>query len=213
MKNLICVMCGKAVYKNNLCRMHFFSRQKLLDISGFPLVVCRNCGSYYDGKWNKTDSMEQSIIGIVKRKIGKVKTEIGLKKIGNRLRLKITATGADKMKREEKTVDVLLSKKLCDNCIKLSGGYYESMLQLRGENSETLLEMVKTGIDNRSVVSVVKVRNGYDIKLLKKDAARKLVRVLEGCEIKRSYKHVTTKKGRMIYRDFYSIRCGAENER
>lgn len=208
MKDLICIICGKDAWKNNLCRKHFLKRERLLDIKGFSLKVCRNCGSYYDGRWIK-GSLEKALIDMVRGKIpSKIKAKIVSARKGNRVQLRISATAkiAGAEKREEKILNVFLKKKLCENCIKLSGGYYEAMLQIRGKNSERIFEMIEKDVKSEYTVGMDKTKNGYDIRLLKKDSARKLVKALTGYKIKKSYKHVTTKKGRMIYRDYYSIR-------
>lgn len=208
MKDLICIKCGEEAWKNNLCRRHFIENRKLMDAKGFSVTICRNCGSHYDGKWIDS-SLEKSLVDMARKRIlSKIKTKIvSVRKI-NRIQLKITATarigGIKKM--EEKIVNILLKKRLCDNCVRLSGGYYEAVLQIRGKNSETLLEKTENSIDKPAVAGVQKVSNGYDIRLLKKDSARKFVRLLRGYEIKKSYKHVTTKKGKAIYRDYYSIK-------
>jgi len=100
------------------------------------------------------------------------------------------------------------SHKLFDRLNSIGSGYriVAGLLQIRGDNADKILDEIQDNIESKDVVSAQKIKNGYDIKILTKGVARKTVRVLEGCTIKKSYKHVTTKKGRMIFRDFYAIR-------
>lgn len=208
MKDLICIECGKPVLKDSLCKTHLLGTKKLPGIKGFSVKVCRQCGSFYKGKWKKTSSIEESVMDIVRERLVGIKTKMHAARTGNRIRLRITATSkAGSIKRTEKAVlDVFLSQVLCENCIKLSGGYHEATIQIRGENAGRILGLIRSAADDASVAGMNEVHNGYDVKFLSKDAARKLVRKIAGYEIKRSYKHITTKKGRMIYRDYYSIR-------
>lgn len=207
MKNQICMKCGEAAWKQNLCKNHFIESQNLFDVKNFSVIVCRNCGSAYYGKWTK--SLEDVIETVVKNITGeKIKTYTSVKLKGNAAIVKVTATGkiTGLLKKEEKMFTVLIKRKLCENCIKISGGYHEALLQIRGDNADKILDEIQDNIESKDVVSAQKIKNGYDIKILTKGVARKTVRVLEDCTIKKSYKHVTTKKGRMIFRDFYAIR-------
>lgn len=209
MKEPICVICGEAAYRDSFCKRHFAAKDSLFELKVSSVVVCRNCGSYYDGFWKKTGCLEKSIEDMIRRVLGnKLQARISSRISGNRISLEIDAKGKIRgvEKTQRKTVTMQLKKRLCENCIKISGGYHEAVLQLRGENAEDAFHRVLGSISGDYIVAAEKNRHGYDIKLLRKDIARKAVKMLEGHEIKKSYKHVTSKKGRAVYRDYYSVK-------
>ncbi len=207
MKSLICMKCGKPSWKESLCKEHFLESHNIFNIKNFSVIVCRECGATYYREWAK--NLEEVINSVVKNIAGnKIKTSISIKMKANVAIVTVNATGKTMglLKKEEKTFTILLKKKLCENCIKISGGYHEAFLQIRGDKADKIFNELQEYINNRDVVSAQKNKDGYDVKVVAKGVARKAVRALEGYTIKKSYKHVTTKKGRMIYRDFYSIR-------
>lgn len=204
MKNVLCAACGKDAYRNSLCRDHFLQAHRLATIRDFSILLCRSCGSYYDGKWRRAADAESSAAEAVKKREPSVEV-FRVSRKANMVTVKVKITGkiAGMKKTEQADVKVLLRRSMCDVCVKASGGYYEAMIQLRGDEAEALLERA---LSAKEIIGVAKVRGGYDIKVMAKAEARRVVSSFEGRTIKKSYKHVTTKKGKMIFRDCYSVR-------
>jgi NMD protein affecting ribosome stability and mRNA decay len=94
----------------------------------------------------------------------------------------------------------------CENCIKISGGYYEAVLQARGEHTERISKKIMS-MAKESVVSVKQLKEGYDILLTDKKIAAKIATQLGNYfDIRSSYKFVGEKKGKKLYRNYYAIR-------
>lgn len=91
---------------------------------------------------------------------------------------------------------------ICRNCSRESGGYYESILQLRGDFSENIVEFIEEKIREESFCRIEEVKNGFDFYVGSKSVANKVAEILrrKGFEIKKSYKIVTRKDGRDVYR-------------
>lgn len=206
MKNPICIKCGRAAWRNSLCREHFAGGRKLLDVRNISAVACRKCGSIYYGKWFRKP--EEAIFKMGEKMVSaNAEAQIIFRTQGNRIHTRLTAVSKAGVKKpEEQSFTVTLKRGLCADCVKVSGGYYEAVFQIRGTNAERILETVMKSVEERKVVGIQNVKNGYDVRVLTKDIGKRVSRTLAHYKIKKSYKHVTTKKGRMIYRDFYSVR-------
>jgi len=213
LRQRICIICGRSAEVQSLCEKHFLQKQKLFDIEPFEIIVCGRCGSYYDREWKKRLILENIIKSSVEKKMkiyGKIKKiDVTWKNIGNKLKTKITAIGAikpaKKLKEESKEIMIIVKKKTCNNCTRLSGSYHEAVLQVRGERAEKILKKIVKSASN-NLYTIEENRYGYDIKFVSKSDANRVVKHLAGFNIKRSYKMAAEKKGKKLYRDFYSIR-------
>ena len=210
---MFCVRCGKKAAIGNFCEDCFLEREKLFDIENFTLAVC-DCGSYYDKVWKEPreidDIIKQQIEKRIKTKNRIADKKISLKEIGNRVSALIVCSGlispCKKVKKEKKRIMIILKKKKCDLCIKLLGRYYEAVLHIRG-NYEKIFDKIKKQLPKTARIE--KIKHGYDIRFLKKaDAAKisKTIKNLNSYEIKKSFKFVSTKKGKKLYRNYYSVR-------
>lgn len=210
---MFCIKCGNKAKIGLLCEECFLKENRLIKLNNLSILLCPVCSSYYDkGKWVETGNIERIVKNKIEEKICSreiKKIGIQLKRIGNRYMVRIACIGfippCDRVKKEEKIIYVKIKKQMCSRCIKLSGGYYEAVLQIRGNGKERILEMIKKLIKN---AIMEEKKNGYDIRFIKKAEAAKIARMLKlkGFEIKESYRFVSTKKDKRLYRNYYSIR-------
>lgn len=202
----LCIKCGKAAEIDNLCK-ECFLQQPLFEVEDFHLLVCGNCGSYYDREWHKEsdEGIKEMIGSRIKTPNKIIKKNMSLKRVGNRILADVLCTGSIKgrKKSERRSVIITTKRKMCDNCVKLSGGYYEAVLQARGENADSIAEKI-SGMLAASIVRMEKVKNGYDIKIMDKGQASKVINL--GYDVKKTFKLVGEKKGKKLIRDCYSIR-------
>lgn len=208
---MFCIKCGRHAEIENLCEKCFMEANDLFSIENFRLEVC-DCGSYYDGDWQKPEEENRAIISLIGRRIKTrnkiIGKEITIKRYGNRVLASIICRGmikpSSKIKEERKNITVFLKKKKCDNCVKILGGYYEAVLQVRGSNSETILKKIKELAKN---AGLVETREGCDIRFIKKGDAKKVAKELKKYfGVKESFKFVATKKGEKLYRNYYAIK-------
>jgi NMD protein affecting ribosome stability and mRNA decay len=204
---MFCIKCGKKAEIGNFCKKCFLERTELFTIDNLSVTLC-DCKRYlYNDKWYPYLSLEKLIKEIVSKNIKKnfkiIEEDIKMRKIGNGYKVRIVCKGRvnNLTKTEEKTITVTIKKRLCDNCTKLRGNYYEAVLQIRNED---ILKKIIEMLGNKPYI-INKVKNGYDIKLINKRDA-KIIKQIKGITVIKSFKHVTRKKDKNIFREFYSVR-------
>ena len=207
---MFCIKCGKEAVIGNFCKNCYLEREELFDVKDFSLTIC-DCGSYYDKVWKKPkeidDIIKEQIENRIKTKNRIVDKKILLKKFGNRVSASVRCSGIiySHRKKEEKRINIIIKKRKCDICTKLLGRYYEAVLQIRGDYDK-IFGRIKKYLPKTARVE--KIKHGYDIRFLKKSDAAKISKILKnsGYEIKKSFKFVGTKKGRKLYRNYYSVK-------
>ncbi|MFH0949224.1 MAG: NMD3-related protein [Candidatus Aenigmatarchaeota archaeon] len=207
---MLCAICGKESVKDiALCDKHFLEKNELFTIKNFHLEVC-HCGAFYTNKWEKSSDINESIRKAIEKNIkteNKIKNiDISLKIVGNRAYADINAVGfidpSKVEKSEKKKIYVIMKRHMCDDCVKMSGGYYDAMIQVRGKTDDI---MKKITLPEGSVLNLNK--DGADIKFIKKADATRIAGLLrKWYDVKSSCKLVTQKKGKKLYRNFYSVR-------
>ena len=153
--------------------------------------------------------IKEQIIGSLKTKNNISNTKVSIKLVGNKAHATVTCSGSIKglPKTETKNVMVIIRKKMCAMHVKLSGGYYEAVIQIRGRDKDNILKYATRLLPKKSISSIEKLKEGYNIKVLHKANAAAAVRGFrKRYEVKDSYKLAASKKGEMLYRNYYAIR-------
>lgn len=202
---MFCIKCGNPAVAGNFCKKCFLKREKLFELDNFTVNICPACGNYSGG------TIENQIKNRVKTKNTIRSCTVKTREYGNRIIAKVICTGIIRPLKstvpEKKEITITKRRLKCNNCIKLLGGYYEAVLQLRGPNINRILNKVGKILPEIVVVSVDTLKEGYNIKLADKKIAAKVIRQLrEYFSVKESYKLVGEKKGKRLYRNFYAIR-------
>lgn len=200
---MICAKCGKES-KEPLCDGCLASRNNLFDITNFSINFCKICG--------KGTELKRRVKSEIKTKNTIDDVIISEKHVGNKVYLKVICKGKmdidDRVikKEEEKNILVTVTKKMCDNCIKVSGNYYEAVVQARGDDAEKITKKTYDFLKEK-IAAVEKIKEGYDIRITDKKAAALAVRFLrQKHSVTESFKLVGKKKGVELYRNFYAIR-------
>lgn len=206
---MFCIKCGKDAKVGNFCERCFLESNELFDIDNSELYFCRGCSGYFlkNEKVNIDDVVKKGIKS--ENRIKKI--QIKKKKIGNKIYVTVICSGyikpCKKLKEEAKKILINIKKRMCDTCIKLSGGYYEAMIQVRGDNREKIFNIIKKLSSKALISSIEKAKLGYDIKFVsKKDATKIANQMRKKFSVKDTYKLVGEKKGKKLYRNFYVIR-------
>lgn len=198
---MICVNCGKAS-DEAFCDDCFLKKNELFSIGNFSLKKCRQCGSYFSGK-TKYKTIEDAILERIEEKGSIVKTEIkcvlkGVTKAAIRCCGYIKPV--KKLKYEDKNIEIRAIDNKCDECSKLSGNYYEAVLQIRNKHAMNSISLPKYSI-------VETVDKGYNIRFMRKKDAEKLAKALRRqFTVISSCKLVGEKKGKKLYRNYYSVK-------
>ncbi|MFC2142782.1 NMD3-related protein [Candidatus Aenigmatarchaeota archaeon] len=215
MSKMFCIKCGKDAIKDNLCKQHFLEKNDLFNIENVEIRYCKECESYHNQKIKIKD--EEEVIRTLfddDVKLGndvKVeKKDFSWKTVGNKFFVTAEITGDIRgvEVKEKKKFIVIARRYMCDNCIKICGGYYEAMIQVRGVNKDKILDKVKLLVPNDSITVIGDAKNGYDVKIIQKGFAKTASKQLrdDGFDVIITHKHVATKKGKMLYRNFYAVR-------
>lgn len=207
----ICIVCGEDAEAGNFCKKCFLERHKLFSIKDFTITVCRNLDVYYNSGWKEVLDTKDMITEMVRKNIqsyGTIKKiSVSFKPFKDGYAVKIKCTGKiDSVSSEdEKDIQISLKKKLCEDCSKLSGRYHEAKIQIRGDNRELILDSLSTAIPKTSMVEYT--RHGVDILFInKKEAAQIADYLKKRYKVKKSFKVVGSKKGKMLNRDIYSVK-------
>ena len=204
---MFCVSCGRKAAIGSLCEGCFTKERGLFLTEDSEVKMC-SCGSYFDKKWQEAMPFDEIINEYMEHhmvKLGTIKSmKIDFKKVGNTVIATIDCRGnippAKKIKSERKIMRIKIRNIKCDKCTKILGGYYEAVIQARGSNAESIIKKISGGIAE-------KVKNGYDVTFVSKAEAARIANSL-GREFSmlRSFKFVTEKKGKKLYRNYYAIR-------
>lgn len=205
---MFCVKCGKEAVVNNFCNECFLGRNELFTIKDFVLFYCDNCKKYFDAGSALTieDAIERRIKTDNLIKTVAVETKI----LGNKVYTNVICSGlikpCKKMKTEEKKSLIIIRKLMCETCKRLSGNYYEAVIQVRGD-SEKIMSKIKYLSKNAIIAGVKEVKTGYDIRFVSKSQASSIAKALrDDFHVKSTCKLVGEKKGKRLYRNFYAVR-------
>ena len=107
-----------------------------------------------------------------------------------------------------KPVSVEVQDHICDNCGKAAGGYFEAIIQLRGDPGKITSMAVKVEklIQRKSFIArFIEQKEGLDFYIGDKKAAEKVVDMI-GEPFIRSEKLGGMKEGKRVYRSTFCIR-------
>lgn len=209
---MFCIKCGKKAFFENLCEQCYLEGRELFEIREAKLSYCDSCRMFHTGREHMD---EKALEGFFARKVrsrNRIKdVRVDISAQPHRVRAAVIVRGfirpSRKTVEQEKQVTVHTRKAKCETCVRILGGYHEAVLQVRGPKKEQIMRSMERLLMKREVAAVQRLREGYDIKVIGKgDAARAVQAVRNKLEVKQSFKLVGEKKGRKLYRNFYSIR-------
>src|SRR3989338_16655 len=199
---MFCIKCGRPASIGNFCSEHFLESRILFTLKDFSYIYCKLCGINDAALREKIEQSIKTGNTIISRKVF-------LKTVGNKVHVTMTAEGKIEGVKKTETHKslVILRQQMCDMHVKLSGGYYEAMIQVRGPEKDAILRKVRQAIHEKAVSSVEEIKEGYNVKILRKSNAAAAAKALrERFSVKESYKVGGSKKGQMVYRNYYAVR-------
>ncbi|MBI4896495.1 MAG: hypothetical protein HY832_03010 [Candidatus Aenigmarchaeota archaeon] len=210
---MICIACGKQA-TGVFCSDCIMKKQHLIEVEDLMLFWCKECESVHNKGVVLEGTPEEVVTKELKRNIvahGTIKDmRFAFKKKGTMFEVKVVAIGllpgVTELKTEEHVIQIMLKSQLCEYCIKQRGGYYEALYQIRGPAAKEILEKAKKLLPKKSIVGIDEADKGYNVRIMsKKNAGAVVSKLKKVYTVKASYKHVATKKGAMIFRNFYAI--------
>jgi nonsense-mediated mRNA decay protein 3 len=218
-----CHRCGKTgkLY-DGLCRDCFLLSFTLVEHE--PVVrisSCRKCGSFLlSGRWKKREEIDSFLRKKLKVDERVEKAEIELSFDFERGISEFSATGEvyGLKARQEGGIKMIINPSTCDRCRKISGGYYEAIIQLRStgrkpsreeiERSKIIAETV-AGKKTAFILRCEEMKDGVDIYVSSIKGAQSIAREITnelGGKISSTSKLVGRKDGRNVYRVTLSLR-------
>ncbi|MEM3373061.1 MAG: NMD3-related protein [Candidatus Anstonellales archaeon] len=206
----ICPICGKSnIYilpKKNICIKCY---EPTMDIKkSIDIYICPTCNKYLHGEWKKFDEnkFKEFLKNKIKLKGGYIENydlEKGL------ISVSLIEDGF-KFEKEIK-IKINLNKIQCLQCSRKSSGYYEAIIQLRGNNVEKIerkLQKIISELEKTTFVSkLYKIKNnkGFDIYVENKDKVFEVLHKLE-LKFKTSKKIAGKIDGKDVFRFTYLVR-------
>jgi NMD protein affecting ribosome stability and mRNA decay len=209
---MFCIKCGREAFKDNMCEKCFLEKKELFSLKKIKLRYCNNCRKFYTQS-EKIDAtaLETFLLNQIKAKNSIKKSGIKISARPDKICGTITAAGfvrpSKKLITDKKEFVIYPRRMKCSNCVKMLGNYHEAVIQIRGDAKEMIMKNVEKLIGKEDFANLAALKEGYDVRVIRKAAAAKAVQILqEKYKIKKSFKLVGEKKGRKIYRNFYSVR-------
>ncbi len=238
MRKNFCPLCGKEVeleeMVGGMCAECYIKREKIIESPReSKITICPRCGSLYEGEWKKAKSIESAAVAFISSKIliSHEIDDLELNFSPERLNSKRIIVHGDlkgRIKTEmiEKKMDLLVRVRynICDRCSRISGGYYESIVQIRAYDrnptkserekiKKIASEIVNNGYDRgdeKSFITDIKeFEKGLDLYLGSEKIAKQIcksVRSRYGGDLLDSAKLVGEKDGKKNYRITHSLR-------
>jgi len=228
---MLCILCGKEeATHGRLCKDCLASTISLEIPEFMDITQCPKCGSIMIGKsWYRGDIIPRLTRALKKiivlnnpnfrLEITSVTEDIDNGKVGANLRIYQDDT---LLMDKDVTIKLKITKNSCPTCNRVSGSYYESILQVRTFSHEVtdvigeieafstkFIESTEEGSPTSFISKVVHQREGVDIFLGKRSDALKLSKIIMDryfSNLKVSKSLAGMKEGNEIYRYTYSIR-------
>ncbi|MCJ7450252.1 MAG: 60S ribosomal export protein NMD3 [Candidatus Nanohaloarchaeota archaeon QJJ-9] len=220
-----CPRCGEEVEKvygnKGLCKDCFIDKEEFVEIPDeIEFRQCSVCKDYKLGNVWKEYKTDQNLVYdlISQYEKDNVDMSASYRKKGEKYVVNVMMVKEVDEKELKQTKEVVLKpeKTQCDKCSKFRGGYYNALLQLRGNITEDSLgELMDRASDltnedrNDFVADVVEKHGGYDIYTSTRSMAENLVNILKEkfeMEVKRSKKLVGKEDGQKVYKSTISAR-------
>ena len=224
-----CYLCGEPSVLDGLCQNCYNKDHPLIEFSS-PLSIetCKRCGSVnMPGGWKiisptSTEDVKEEQVGILlDREIKPLVEGVSLtleevNRLDRVLHLNVRATGRSDPSLdehdEEYPLEIRFRHSVCDMCSKISGGYYEAILQIRAderlvtEEEETAITNIAKertisayGKDDKAfILDIMENKYGFDIYFGSTHLCKRITDELESrylAERKDNYKLVSQDRG------------------
>lgn len=210
-----CPKCGKETerFYESLCEQCFLSSFSLAEKLPKKILIkeCKVCGKFLFE--NFFGSTENVVEGFLRKFLEKGINSISYRIFDCQIKLTLKKKIYDLEKIEEKTINLIKKRTICQSCAMKSSGYFQAILQVRAPQS--LLQEIRDEIEKQIdylnqydklafISKFQELRNGFDVFIGSKKTANQIARNLKTkykAKMKISKKFAGFIKGRKVYRD------------
>lgn len=225
MSAMKCAMCGKET-EYSICGECLSKRIEVIQIPNvIELTECSVCGNFRLDRWKSVDFYDalshqffRNALFYEEFELRNFEFEIN----EDRCLVKLWGDLRGHALKLEKEAKIRIKRVACEKCSRQSGGYYESIIQIRAnkrkireEEIKFIIDMIKSLLERESdnprafVTKIETKREGVDIYLGDKKIGEKISRSVAksfGAEIKESKKIAGKRDGKDLYRFTYLIK-------
>ncbi|WP_048134997.1 60S ribosomal export protein NMD3 [Methanolobus tindarius] len=237
MNNIVCPKCGKSTTKlfHGRCKECFLENFTLAEIA--PVMhakLCPTCGARnVKNKWVDHGSLEEIVIRTVEDALFVHEMaediEVYIEPRAQtpylyKVHIEVDALLLDEMFHQELKTEVRVIRESCDMCSRISGGYFEAILQIRATNripsdeekqeciniaGSVLERLINKGDRLAFISSSLELKEGTDLYVGSSNAARHICKEITshlGGSFSESASLQGMKDGKDIYRITFSLR-------
>ena len=237
MTSTICPKCGKdtAVLISGVCRECFFQNFALAQLPAvLQARICASCGARFTrGRWTDEDDVEIVVLKTIEDALliheAAENIEIGINphKLTPHMykaEVEVVATVQREPVTAELSTEIRIIRESCERCSRISGGYFEGILQIRAtertpteDEIETCLRIVDMTIDRMRakgdrlafITDSIRSKEGLDLYIGSVNSGKHICKaIIEelGGTFYESPSLFGQKDGRDIYRITFSMR-------
>ncbi|MGD0327663.1 MAG: NMD3-related protein [Halobacteriota archaeon] len=225
----ICPSCGEP--SDGICERCLAQDRNIAAVPGvLTIKICPMCSDhFFRGHWRDED-LDHAITRVVEEALTIDADEATVKVILNevtptmvRARVEVDVPHLGETQHKSYDVDVRVDRATCDRCCRVSGGYYESKVQIRADRRmpdeselHRAVEIVTRTIESAQkadrlafIAKTIQLREGLDLYVGTVKAAKRIVRALVremGGSFSDSAKLVGRRDGKDIYRVTFVVR-------
>jgi nonsense-mediated mRNA decay protein 3 len=225
----VCPSCGEP--SDGICEQCLAQDRSIAAVPEFLTIkICPTCSDhFFKGHWLNED-LDHAIGHVIEEALRIDADEAAVKVVLNDVtqtmvhsRVEIDVPRVGDTQHESFDINVRVDRATCDRCSRISGGYYESKVQIRADHRtpdeaelQRALEIATRTIDSAQnvdrlafIAKTVQLREGLDLYVGTVKAAKRIVRALVremGGNFSDSAKLVGRRDGKDIYRVTFVVR-------
>jgi nonsense-mediated mRNA decay protein 3 len=237
MNSTVCPKCGKETAKllGTVCKDCFFEQFRLAEL---PLVLhakmCSKCNAHFDrGKWANIGNTEDVVTRCVEdalfvhRDAEDIDITIEPRQLTPymyRVHVEVDAGIMGEPVHQELDTEVRITREACDMCSRMSGGYFEGIIQVRATSrvptgdekrqciaiaKNVVRQMQKKGDRLAFITESIDLKEGTDLYIGSNNTSRQICRAIEeeiGGSFSESPSLFGQKDGKELYRITFSMR-------
>jgi nonsense-mediated mRNA decay protein 3 len=211
---IYCPTCNRSsddcLFVGDFCEFCIAEKLRKKIPKGMTIFQCRFCNRVKVGNTFIEPGNEKRVLGKAIKHMLKNEYEVGVLEFGRNNIAKCMLTKALDGGDIKFEVDITIKRlhETCQRCFRISAGYYQGIIQLRGDRSkmDRMMGKLSRYEERRGgyITKVEDVSNGIDIYVSNKEAANNFF-IDHDLKPLRSFRLWGVKKGKKVYRNTYSL--------